>query len=419
MRIWVLLLFTIIQGCAGSQSEPRNPQYEETQPAPPSELPPDASVVAEADLGNSPQPELTEEVDKLGGNSTETLDDGVEVEAPSKTAAVQKLPPHPLIGFSTKQLRSKYVKDPTSFGSISLGKIRGGALINGMKMPSGEGWIVRAPQFAWGNRETVDAISHCIKKVHSQFPDTPDLNIGHISRKRGGRFPPHRSHQNGRDVDLGYYYTSDDIWYAHANTKNLDRARTWALVRAFITDTDVELILIDRSIQSLLREHALRIGEDPHWLDQIFGGKTASMRPIIRHARGHATHIHVRFYSPVAQETGRRMYNTLIKIKNIHPPTYYIRHRVKKGQTLSHLARRYHTSQRSIRRANRLRGTMLREGRVYLIPRSGGVAPVDDEPIVIPPRRLPPASSAKGKTPSADTTKTNKSPPNHGTAPSP
>jgi penicillin-insensitive murein endopeptidase len=195
-------------------------------------------------------------------------------------------------------------------------------------------------------------------------------------------------------VDLSYYYTTDDPWYTRAHAKNLDRARTWALVKAFITETDVQYIFINHSIQRLLREHALSIGENPHWLDQIFGGKTATLRPIIRHARGHATHIHVRFYNPIAQETGRRLYPLLIKHKTIRPPTYYIRHRVRKGQTLSHLARRYNTSTRAIRRANRLRSNMIRAGRVYKIPRSGGVPRGMDEPVTIPPRRLPPVEVA-------------------------
>jgi len=45
-------------------------------------------------------------------------------------------------------------------------------------------------------------------------------------------------------------------------------------------------------------------------------------------------------------------------------------HRVRRGQTLSQLARRYRVSVRDIQRANRLRGTVVRTGQVLKIPAS-------------------------------------------------
>ena len=36
-------------------------------------------------------------------------------------------------------------------------------------------------------------------------PGTKRLPVGDLSRRRGGFFPPHVSHQNGRDADIGFY----------------------------------------------------------------------------------------------------------------------------------------------------------------------------------------------------------------------
>lgn len=403
----LLLLVIMTSGCAASTPTPGGAQNAGSQTigdgsghSTSSDDLDEASELAVYDEGASEGSDGSSsptDADYEGGDEGEdaSIDDGFEDTSQEGDVVAQELPPHPFEGLDAAQLKARYLKDPTSLGTIALGRIRGGALINGVQMPEGEAWIVRQPKAAWGTQETIDAISHCINSVHKQFPETPKLYIGHISRKNGGRFPPHVSHQNGRDVDLGYYYSVDEGWYTRAHIKNLDRARTWALVKAFVVDTDVELIIIDRRIQALLREHAESIGEDSHWLDQIFGGKTRTLRPLIRHARGHATHIHVRFYSPIARETGRRIYTTLVKLKRIRPPTFYIRHRVRKGQTLAYLARRYRTSVRAIKRANRIRGTMIREGRVYRIPRKGGVASVEEEgPIVVPPRRLPPSKTS-------------------------
>jgi penicillin-insensitive murein endopeptidase len=407
------MLLAVASGCAATAVPLREPHLE--RPSPPTAAvteraasPPAQPGEAAAETGDTAFEEGDVGLDARGYDTVEelldrngeeesdeaALDDGFEEDPPAAGAPLPEPAPHPLDGLSRAELKTMYLRDPLSIGAVSLGRIHGGSLVNGVQMPEGEAWVVRQPNFAWGTKETVDSIAHCITVVHQKFPSTPRLYIGHLSRKGGGRFPPHVSHQNGRDVDLGYYYSDEEPWYAKAHVKNLDRARTWALVRALVTDTDVELIIIANSIQQLLRAHALEIGEDPHWLDDLFGGKTATMRPLIRHARGHGTHIHVRFYSPIARETGRRMFSILTALQKIAPSSSYVSHRARKGDTLITLARRYRTTTRVIQRANKLRGNLLREGRVYRIPRQGAVEIVDEGPVVVPPRRLPPSAPA-------------------------
>jgi membrane-bound lytic murein transglycosylase D len=46
----------------------------------------------------------------------------------------------------------------------------------------------------------------------------------------------------------------------------------------------------------------------------------------------------------------------------------WVRHKIRKGETLSTIAARYHTSISSIKKVNRIRGNMLREGRGLTIP---------------------------------------------------
>ncbi|MEK6629150.1 MAG: hypothetical protein AABY89_00280, partial [Acidobacteriota bacterium] len=59
-------------------------------------------------------------------------------------------------------------------------------------------------------------------------------------------------------------------WYAPGTAANLDLPRNWALVRALITCTDVETILLDTRIQRLLYKYARSISEDKDWLDRVF-----------------------------------------------------------------------------------------------------------------------------------------------------
>jgi penicillin-insensitive murein endopeptidase len=218
------------------------------------------------------------------------------------------------------------------------------------------------------------------------------MYIGHISSRRGGHLSPHISHQAGRDVDVSYYYLpGESKWYATARASNLDRERTWAFVKALVTDTDVELILMDRSVQRLVREFAIAHGEDKDWVDQLFDGSDV-LPPLIRHAKGHATHIHVRFYNPLAQETGRRAYDLLIKRHVITPPTYFVTHKAKEGETLSHLCVRYHVTAKAIQLANGMKSDLLRATRDYRIPQRGGVR-MGPRPVV-PFRRVPPDASS-------------------------
>jgi murein endopeptidase len=319
-----------------------------------------------------------------------TLDDGFD--APSSQPATAPSTPLPFADLSDAELESRLRGDIGALGPMSIGRTNGGALVAGIRMPEGANWELVSPNLAWGTKETVDGLAHAIDSVAARFPNTPKAFVGDIGAKNGGHLHPHVSHQSGRDVDLSYYLSEGHRWYANARGTNLDRARTWHLVRTLIADSDVDLILIDLQIQRLLKAYALEIGENAAWLDQIFqvGGK--SQRPLIFHAKGHATHLHVRFYNPMAQELGRRAYRFLAGRHMVSPPTLYITHTVKPGETLSHLALRYKVTADAIKKANAMTKDLLKVNKPYKIPQRGGVAIA--AALIVPPRRTPPTANA-------------------------
>ena len=324
---------------------------------------------------------------------SDEVDDGLELPEAAPDAAPGR---SPLADLTDAQIERKLQQDPASLGSMSLGYASGGKLFNGVQMPEGERWSRVDAGHAWGTKETVESLIRCIDAVHAQFEATPKMHIGHISARGGGPLSPHVSHQAGRDVDISYFLLAQDRWYQRANAKNLDAPRTWAFVKALLTESDVELILIDTSIQKLLKDHALAAGEDPAWLDDVFQVGSRSVRPIIRHAKGHATHLHIRFYNPVAQELGRRAYPLLVKTDKIKPATHYVQHKARKGDTLGSLANRYGTTAKAIQAANGLRGTRITAKRTYRIPRAGGGVKAPPGRVVVPPRRLPPKAPVAG-----------------------
>lgn len=292
-----------------------------------------------------------------------------------------------LAKWSDSELEKRVQTDLGSLGSLSIGLPNNGRLLNGVRPETGSLFEVVVPDFCWGTQETVDYLKTAVQAVHKAHPNTPPLHLGHISSTTGGYLSPHLSHQSGRDVDLGFYYKSKRAWYRRATQATLDVERTWTLVKAFITQTDVELLLIDHSIQALLRAHALKIGEDKDWIQRVFRGSPE--RPaIIRHARGHATHIHVRFFSPAAQANGQRAYPFLVDENLVEPVLVFTHHKVRAGETLGKLAKRYGTTVAAIQQANGLRGTTIQARRTYKIPKRGGPTPVLGE-LSFPSRELP------------------------------
>ncbi len=381
MQRWLLgLVFLLIPGCAtaapaGAQGRPataaRAPAPKiASQPAP-----------ARAEAADGPE-EGDEEPDDEVEEGEEAMDEGSVEEAPHTS---------PLLGLSGTELEARYRKDPGSVGPLSLGRPNAGALVNGVQMPKGEKWLLLDPACAWGTQETVDAIARSINKVAAEHPNTPPLPIGHISAKRGGRLSPHVSHQAGRDVDIGYYHNPPKTGFVRATGENLDLDRTFALVKALVTETDLELLLIDTAVQRMLVKYGQQHGEDEAWLDQVFQVRGKHPRPVVRHARGHGNHLHARFYNPLAQELGRRAQSFLVreKVAPAHVSQPSVTHRARSGDTLAILARRYGTTVEAIQAANGLKGIAIKMGRTYVIPVPKPLGPPKAPARGGPRRRLP------------------------------
>jgi murein endopeptidase len=287
---------------------------------------------------------------------------------------------------SDEALAAQWKDAPESLGSISIGFAEEGRLINARRFPDGEGWVVVTPPMTWATQETIDYVVKAIAQVRAQYPDAPPLRVNQISGPEGGYLRPHHSHQSGRDVDLGFYYPTVDPVRAREREKYIDVAKNWALLKALVTQTDVQLVLLDRRVQKVLYAHALEAGEDKAWLDSLF---SSGMRSLVQHARGHRDHFHVRFFNPRAQELGRRVAPLLAQ----RPEQNLAMHRVKKGDTLGAIALRYGSTVALLRKANHMSGSFLSISRVLKVPLRGPCihCPVPP-PVVLPPRRLPPES---------------------------
>lgn len=181
--------------------------------------------------------------------------------------------------------------------SRSVGRPNHGRLKNGVRLNPRPGIRLNDPDRSWGTRETVSLICHAVDETQKQYPDTCDLYIGDISKKKGGKLSPHISHQSGRDADVGLYGKENEIiYFIQINKDNLDIEKTWFFIETLLETDRMQLILLDWKVQKIFYEYLEPVY--PKWrLEKYFQyPRPKNVRKgIIRHAPGHGNHLHIRF----------------------------------------------------------------------------------------------------------------------------
>jgi len=195
----------------------------------------------------------------------------------------------------------------------SIGKPWSGKLRHATRLPKGRGYLIRRPQRAFGTAHLVGHLRDAIVAVREDHPSLHTLAIGDLSAPSGGSITEHRSHQSGRDVDVGFFYKRKPAAYpavfVSATAANLDRAATWDLLVAFARTADepdgVQAIFVDYQVQGLLYDWAAARGVDERYLDRLFQypeGKGAG-DGLVRHEPHHDDHFHVRFKCPPGDQS--------------------------------------------------------------------------------------------------------------------
>ncbi len=292
---------------------------------------------------------------------------------------------HYTADLSDEDLALKWKTDPKSLGSVSVGFVEEGRMINAMPFPEGEAWTVVVPESCWTTQETADAITGAARQVRAWFPHGAPVRVGQVSSAEGGYLPPHISHQNGRDVDVGLFYPGPEPYRIKERETVMDVAMNWAFAKAILMNGDVQFILLDKRVQKVLYDYALAQGENKQWLDSLFH---AGPRSMFFHARKHRDHFHVRLYNPRAQELAHR----LAPLMPTRPDENIAFHRVVKGDTLGGIAHQLGSSVKTIKTVNHLTTNFLKLRQVLKVPLRGPCTNCPVPPLlVVPPRHLPPS----------------------------
>ncbi len=202
--------------------------------------------------------------------------------------------------------------DPGDGTSLSVGRHNRGRLLRAHELHETDTLRFKTPhsEAHFGTDELVGLLERASRAVQERTPGAR-LTIGDLSRRGGGRFSPHRSHQSGRDVDVGFYvfdtehrpldldrfydFRRDGTVRGH-DELHYDFVRNWQLVEALVTDeVPVQWIFIERGLRGYLLEEGARLGASAEVLEHA-----AAILSQPSHGGRHNDHFHVRIFCPAA-----------------------------------------------------------------------------------------------------------------------
>ena len=116
-------------------------------------------------------------------------------------------------------------------------------------------WIVHFPAPSnpdppdsddWGTASLIRVLELASMTYGAQYV-RPRVQTGDMSKKDGGSFPPHTSHQNGLDVDIRYLRknNAEGPLAFPGDQTSFDSVKTFLLLNLFKNRSDVVLILVD------------------------------------------------------------------------------------------------------------------------------------------------------------------------------
>jgi penicillin-insensitive murein endopeptidase len=191
----------------------------------------------------------------------------------------------------------------------SVGAPNHGRLADGAKLDPSK--VLRIAPGA--QRWALPVLVHALERIAGMLArdhKSPPMFVGDLSAQRGGKLGPHRSHQSGRDVDIGFYATDlkgrpvkMNRWVAFdgkgrardGSAMRFDDARNWALIRALVEDSAIRVryMFITQELESRIIAYATKRGAK-----RASVARAAEVMQSPQDVDLHDNHIHVRIDCP-------------------------------------------------------------------------------------------------------------------------
>ena len=171
-------------------------------------------------------------------------------------------------------LPAPYRRSPFALMSLSVGLPNAGWQIRAKQLKKSPSlWIQdKSVPYSYGHPALVLMLNRTAKQIAKQNPGSV-LLVGDLSREYGGPLAGHRSHQSGRDADVGFFVT--DAKGHPVNSQQLrtfdkdgrardgsglrfDDYRNWLLVQLWLKDSraDIEHVFVASHLRRRLLDFA-------------------------------------------------------------------------------------------------------------------------------------------------------------------
>ena len=237
-------------------------------------------ALARGKATSSAKPAATKVAKKSSSAKSRSAKSGKASSAKSRSAKTAKA------GSAKSRAPKKTAKAKRTSGkgsktlAASIGYPNDGRLENARPF-RGTRYMKMLPDYAktdakWALPELLDALDRASKAVARRYPGSV-LGVADLSAKNGGPIPRHRSHQSGRDVDVGFYLVTNKGRFVRPyglvdmkadgtstvrSTTRFDEKRNWAFIAALLQDKKVKVtnIFVWAPLRARLLAHAEKIG---------------------------------------------------------------------------------------------------------------------------------------------------------------
>ena len=154
----------------------------------------------------------------------------------------------------------------------------------------------------WGTPQLVKLIKQCGRTYRRYFSTKYEaIPIGDLSSRHGGPLKKHKSHQSGRDVDIGYMRKKPISrgYFKDTSPKEMNLYAQWVVLKCFLDDPLTQKVFIERARVRALKRYIKRIYKKrtsklKKYLQFFPGGKKRVISP----DKVHKSHMHVRIHCP-------------------------------------------------------------------------------------------------------------------------
>jgi len=214
----------------------------------------------------------------------------------------------------SRKLPARFSRSPYSLMSLSVGYPNDGWQLRAKQLRASDALRIKSNsvQHSYGHPALILMLQRSAREVADAYPGSV-MVVGDVSAKDGGALDGHRSHQSGRDADVGFYardwkgrpFAPERFVAYGADGKatnypglHFDDERNWALVVSWLRDgrAGVSHVFVSRSLRERLLAHGRKTSP------RALVDRIANLLRQPKNASAHDDHFHVRISCPARQE---------------------------------------------------------------------------------------------------------------------